>query len=171
MQHFTIHLPCKTYIRKYIIAHYTQINLPADNTFADVILAMLTSTLPTKLGKLQLDEQLARYTDKLPIRLQFNLFYRVQHQITLHNTIRLNRYFQNLFKEDLCNTVERIHRFTGIDRRTAIEYFAANHGIDVEIDITMEALVKMEQRYRTDKKQNKSLPKTSTLPAIPSLFG
>lgn len=162
MQYFTLHLPCKTYIKKYLQTNYGQIVLPAQNTFSDVTTAILTSSLGTKLGKRGLDEQLQRYNDVLPIKCRMDLFYRsFPKEIPHHATIRINRFFENQFKEHFCNTVDLWVRIMNIERKQAIEKCADANGLDIEIDITFEALKKMEHRHRIEKLNTTPPPPTT----------
>lgn len=159
MQFFTVPLPTKTYLKKYLTSIYGEVRIPSDNTFSDVLLAMMASNFHVKLGKLRLDEQLGRYCDKLPIKFQPDLFYRLPNALSEHNIIRINRYFENKFKEDFCSAVERM-TWMGLDRQTAIEHFAEAHSIELEVDVTFDALKKMEYRYRKEKEE-KSLAQLS----------
>jgi len=86
---------------------------------------------------------------EIKMQIPFHWFRKLtMKELTPHQVIRINRHLQNMFEKDLCEIVFRAHYFLGIDRQVAIECFAHNHGIQLEIDITFEALKKMEYRYR-----------------------
>lgn len=155
MQFFTVHLPVKGYIRKYLQSTYgADIHIPSSNTFSDVVLSMLATKLHCKLGKLHLDQQLNRHTDKIRVRLSGDLFYQLPREVSDHSKIRINRYFENLFKEEFCKTVSMMVDFQGMEIKKAIETAADKFGIEIETDISMDALLKMEFRYRTNLKKS-----------------
>ncbi|RYZ63039.1 MAG: hypothetical protein EOO14_00380 [Chitinophagaceae bacterium] len=170
MQQFTIHLPVKAYVKKYLHQKYgSPLTLSAGNVFSDVFLAMLLVPAPIKNQRRELDLQLNRYTEKVQVKIPIDLLYRVPNDLTEHSTGRLNRFFENMFKEDFCEKVEHLVSFGKIERQTAMEHFCVLYGFEMEEDISFDALKKMEWRYRKEKaeKMQKSLAHLS--PAV--LFG
>lgn len=153
MQYFTIHLPVKTYVRKYLQTTYGEhIVLNHKTKLGKILLLALSSNLPTRMDENDIDARMNRLNDKLDVKVPMDYWYRLgKKEINTDLAIHITRIFEDEFEEDLHQVVDRAHTFIGIERKQAIEYFANNHGIDLEIDISADALKKMEYRYRTDK--------------------
>jgi hypothetical protein len=175
MQFYTIHLPVKTYVRKYLQKTYGQtIVINQKSKLGKILLLALSSNLPTKMGENDIDVRLARMNDTLPVKVPMDYWYRLGvKEINPCMAINIGRIFEDEFEEDLHKIVDRAKTFLGVERKTAIEYFANNHNIDLEVDISSEALKKMEYRYRTSQEQPEKNTKKSMagLSSAFSLFG
>jgi hypothetical protein len=155
MQFYTIHLPVKTYVRKYLSTIYgNPIIIDGRSEFSDVILAKLSSSLHSFLSPTDLELRLNRFTDRIDIKLPIYYWYQLENKLDQHNIVRINRYFENRFENDFCYAVSLAVSIARQERKKAIEAFAVTHGIDVEYDITFDALKKMEYRFRKEKEKN-----------------
>lgn len=166
MQFFTLSLPVKGYVKKYLQQKYgCPLTLSANDVFSDVLLAMLLVPVPTKRSRQELDQQLGRRCHRLDIRIPFSMFYRLPKEISEHSQVRINTYFENRFREEFCDTVERLVTFGKIERQLAIEHFAAINRLEMDEDISFDCLKKMEYRYRKEReeKSKKSLPELSSV--------
>lgn len=147
---FRVYLPTKPYLCKYLQTIYGHpLVIDPQTDFGDIIITKLSSTLHCTLDKHDIDIRLNRLTDKLTIHMPIHWWYKLAiKEPTPHHIIRINRYFENMFEKDLHGVVHRASTWLNIPRQTAIEYFAENHGIELEKDITFEGLKKMEYRFR-----------------------
>lgn len=169
MQFYTIHLPVKTYVRKYLETIYgNPIFIDGKTIFSDIILSKLSSNLTSFLPATDLDTRLNRFADKVDIKIPIHYWYRLEKNVTQHTIVRINRYFENCFESDLHKHVDLQVRYVNAERKAAIESFAAEHKLDVEVDITFEAMKKMEYRHRKEKENSKKSLKG--LSPVNSLF-
>lgn len=157
MQFYTIHLPVKTYIRKYLEQRFgNPIVIDGKTIISDIVLSKLSSKLNSKLPPTDIDTRLNRFTDQIPIRIPFHYWYSLEKTFSQHSIVRINRFFENSFEEDLHKHVDLQMRYIPkMERKTAIESFAAEHRLDIELDITFEAMKKMEYRHRQEKENSK----------------
>jgi hypothetical protein len=82
------------------------------------------------------------------------------------NISYLNKHFEEKFEEELCRHCFLLNLF-GIEIKEALEDFCKRQNIEIEEDITYEALKKKE--YRERKKLEEKLSK-AVLPVQPRLF-
>jgi hypothetical protein len=167
MHWFTFHLPVKTYIKKYLSAHYGHpILLDLKDDIGFVLLNTLASRLESKASRGYLDLWKKRYDDKIVFRIPFHYFSITKKEISPFTIVLLNRYIENKFEEEL-------HRFVtnktelGITFKRSIEMFLEKSGIDLEVDISSDAIIKSEWRYR--KKKEKLFSRILSSPQ-PQLF-
>ena len=156
MKTYKLYLPTKPYLHKYLRRVYGNPSLPGTpividpaTDFGDMIITKMSSTLHCNLDKHDIDVRMNRLTEKLVIHVPIHWWYKLGcMELTPHQVIRINRYFENLFESEMHQVVHRANTWLGIDRQVAIECFAENHDIVIEQDITFEGLKKMEYRHR-----------------------
>lgn len=148
-----------------------------------VILNTLASSLDGKVCRGYSGVNDKQNPDVITFDIPFHYFYLVKKEISSQTCILINRYFENKFERELCDYVDMIHqagklRRTVVEdfaeekrlnknycikrylngseftRKKAIEDFLRQYNIDIEVDITYDAIVKMENRYR---KKNEEL--------------
>lgn len=154
MQFFTIHLPVKGYVKKYLQTLYgTNIIISTKTKIGQILLLHLSTNLSTKMDEHDIDLRMNRLTETLPLRIPFDYWYRLKlKEVSPHMAISISRFFEEEFKEEMYDVVNRAVQFIpGLERKKAIENFAQNHGIEIEFDITYEALKKMEYRFREER--------------------
>ena len=66
----------------------------------------------------------------------------------------MNRYFENKFEEELSRFVDKQDLEGWGKYKNAIEAFAKHYNIEIEEDISFEALKKMEYRFRKKNLEN-----------------
>lgn len=150
MKHYKIHLATKPYLKKFLHAIYGDpLFIDPATDFGDIIITKLSSDLHCNLDKHDIDVRMNRLTDKVTMFLPIHWWYKLKcNQLSQHQVIRINRYFENVFEKEMHEVVQRAHSWMGIERQIAIECFAENHKIELDKDITFEGLKKMEYRYR-----------------------
>lgn len=150
MKTYKIHLPTKPYLARYLTTlHGQHITIDPATDFGDIIITKLSSTLHCTMDKHDIDVRLNRLTDRVTFHIPIHWWYKLAiKEFTPHQVIRLNRYFENQFENEMHQVVHRACTWLNIPRQIAIEYFAKNHGIQLERDISFEGLKKMEYRYR-----------------------
>ena len=146
---FTLALPCKSYIKKYFTAVYgNPIILNHQTDFGDTVLTKMSATPLSQVNKHVLNLSERDYNESLKFQLPVDLLYRIEKlQLTDQQTYSINRFLENVFETDLCMTVAMAGVF-GVEKKIAIERFAARFEIRIEEEITYEALQKKEYRYR-----------------------
>lgn len=165
MQHFTFILPCKTHIKKFVTATLGApiiVDLKTDTGF--VILSTLTSRLEGKVPRGSIDHWEDRYKDKLTFRIPIHYFSISKKETSPFTFVLLNRYFENLFEKEF-NIFVGKKKNEGATIKKCIEDFLDQYGIDLEIDISFDAIKKSEWRYR------KTLSNKVSRNLSPTLFG
>jgi hypothetical protein len=145
---YTVDMPCKGYIRKYYNCLYgNPMPLTYDSDFGDTILTKMSTSPLSRVNKKILTISFKDLNSQLKFQLPMDMLYRVEDQLTEQQIYYINRYLENIFETDLCMIVSIASVF-GIEKKIAIERFAAKFGIQLEEDVTYEALQKKEYRYR-----------------------
>ncbi len=159
MKHFSLSIPTKTYLKKYLHKRYgLPIPVNSQSLFGMVMISFLEKKVYSDQPIADRDFRYASFTDKVEVVLPAYRFYHLGLHVTKEKAIVLNRYFEEQFEEDLYRHClvrvdserAKLHRKgkggCGYDK--AINEFAALHGIDLEEDITFECLKKSEYRHR-----------------------
>jgi hypothetical protein len=147
--HFTVSIPVKRYIKKYLMSRYGQLLIAQASTpFGDIVLTKLQDTKATKLSFSDRNIRLKTFNDVMKVRVPYDYFYSIgKRGVSDHSVIKINCFFENQFKELLYDYVKNALSF-GSDIKSAIEKFADQYNIEIEHDITFECLKKMEYRCR-----------------------
>jgi hypothetical protein len=148
IEHYSVSVPCKTYVRKYFCTLYgdtIQLNQQSD-TFDTILTKMVTKPLQ-RLNHHKLNQAFLFYNNQIKFQLPIDYFHRLDKDLDRQQIFSINRFLENVFESDLF-TIVNIGAAFGIERRTAIESFARNYNIILEEDITYEALKQSEYRLR-----------------------
>ncbi len=148
MKSFTFRLPVKMYIQKYLTSLYGE-TIPAkmETDIGFVVLNILASRLETKVCRGYNNQFDNPYQGIITFTVPFCYFSLTKKEITVFTRILLNRFLENKFELDMMLHVDRsLHH--GASIKSAIEEFAQKHNIDIEEDISFDALKKMEYRHR-----------------------
>lgn len=150
VRYHCISLPIKSYIRKY-----------AESVFGSPVKADHSTSLGCFINaclekNVYSNRHLAEnfiykdVTDKLPILINSWQFNALGFDFSDDKVIQLNRFLENVFEEDLfrfCQSyIDPSKRYKGF--REAIEKFCSRHKIELEIDVTFDAIKKIEYRKR-----------------------
>ena len=169
MHSFTFVLPSKTHIKKFITStHGDPIRLDLKTDIGFVILATLTSRLDGKCGRGSglIDHWQDRYKDKIIFKIPFHYLDISRKEVSPYTFALLNRYFENQFEAELNRHIQKSIA-GGNTIKKGIENFMDHYGIELEEDISYDAVKKAEYRSR------KNLSKKSTRilsPAANELF-
>lgn len=163
MKYIPISIPIKPYLKKYIHSLYGQVVVVSFKTFVGMNIYCLLERKGNEKKDAKTANQL-RYrtlTDKLTIILPKDLYYRVGHVIPEDKAIVINIMYEQYLSEHLsifCDAYKK----AGRQKKEAIEDFCARFNIDIDIDITMEALRKLGiRRNSKEKKVKKSMAEMS----------
>lgn len=199
MKSFTFRLPVKRYIQKYLVSKYGEsIPVEMDSDVGFVVLQTLASRVDGKVSRGYNNQFGSPIQDTVTFHIPYYYFYLTRKEISPQTIILLNRYFENKFEEDLCNYVHSINLAfrikksivenmagkTGLtsrhlleehgglgefSRKQAIIQFVQSHGIEIEDDITLQNLVKMEYRFRK-KNENKFVRRLSFFSGVKNIY-
>ncbi len=149
MQYIPISIPVKTHIKKYIHALYGQVIVVNFKTFIGMNVYCLLQKKGTEKQASKKDTQVryALLNDKLRILVPKDLLYRTGIDIPQDKSVIINNMFEHQLSEHLFNFCEA-YLYAGFERKQGIEDFCKKYGIDIDVDITMDALVKSEYRRR-----------------------
>jgi len=149
---FTVKVPTKTYLRKFLNKLYgTPTPLTYWNPIGTFVLSLLgKDTFDINMNAAKTKTRLANYNDEIEFIGGFKTMGYKGHSINPDKIIAINRFLEDLFagllyQYCLLKKSERKWR-PGYDN--AIEDFAKLCGIEIDVDISMDALKKVEYRYR-----------------------
>lgn len=161
---YSVKVPTKSYLRKYIYAKYGQsIKLNYTTTLGTLILCMLDKEAFTiKMSDQKKEQRIQYMNDEIVFTAPLNTMRWKGYSLSKDKIIAINRYLEDMFVEDL-------HRFCKFNIKDtawrpgikdAIFSFADSYGIEVDTDISFDALKKAEFRYkkRNEKKVVTSVP-------------
>jgi hypothetical protein len=148
-----------------------------------VILNTLASSLDGKVCRGYNAVEWKQNPEMITFEIPFHYFYLVKKEISPETCVLLNRFFENKFEMELCEYVDMVNQAgklrrtvvedfadqKGLDknsslkrylngaeftRKKAIEDFIRQYNVDIEVDVSYDALKQMEIRYR---KKNQEL--------------
>jgi hypothetical protein len=170
-QAYTVKVPTKTHLRKFIYAkHGYPLKLNYQTNYGTIILCMLNrEDFSIKMSQFKIDVRLAHMNDSIELTSPINTMHYKGYNMSSDAVIAVNRYFENEFAEELyryCrdNIKDRNWR-PGIHQ--AIHSFAEIYGIEVDIDISFEALKKCEWRYRKREEEKQMSRKKNSVTFVP----
>lgn len=146
----------KPYLAKYLQTLYgSPIVFEIDNYFGTTLYAFLTKKVfylkETKIEHRKFDQFTTKLDVYLPSYWLRNAKYRTD--LTRENIIYINKHFEERFEEDLIKHCHVLSLF-GIEFQEAMEDFCKQFDIEIDEDITFEALKKKEYRERKKLVQN-----------------
>lgn len=153
MDYFTVSIPVKTYVKKYIEARYPQpMILTLNNYLGNVVYSYLEKHKADHLLRTGDNWRHLRHQklkDHIDVKIPKYLVnkYWVGLHISDIKGILINKLFEEKIAEDL-HTYCKVYHLAGMSSRQAIEDFCTEHGIELEIDITYEAFKKAQQRHK-----------------------
>jgi hypothetical protein len=170
---FALTIPTKSYIRKYIHRRYGYpVILNHKHLFGSVVLSYLQKKVYTSGATSIHQATYSTYRDRVEMVIPQSYIIKNIHglNIPLEKAIVVNRYFENQFEEDLYHfckyNLTKNGKHPGYD--VAICQFADRHAIEFDVDITFEALKKMEYRFRKnlEKKDYEFVPSSKVHPLV-----
>lgn len=163
---YSVKVPTKAYLRKYIYARWGQPGLPLKLDYTTIYGTMILCLLDKESFTIAMSDRYKEvrtsyFKDHVEFVAPITSMHFRGHSLSQDKVIAINRFFEDFFVEDLYRFCKhhidpqpKQSRRPGIDK--AIYSFADMYGIDLEDDITFEALKKAEWRYRK-KHQEKML--------------
>jgi hypothetical protein len=148
---FSVTIATKPYLKKYLHALYgNPLIFSTTNYFGMSVAAFLERPIEIQHSKDVLRRRTDKYEDKIEIKCPTSFLTkgRMGFDITDHHTITLNKLFEERFEEDLfryCN-MGIVYK---VEVKKSIEQFCWKHRIEIDGDITFDAIKKKEWRYRT----------------------
>lgn len=149
-KYHTVYLPCKPYIRKYILSRYGYPFVATNKTtFGSFVNLCLEKNIYTNEALYQ-PVLTKHYTEKLAINISNWQFVRIGFDFSPEKVIELNRFIEAMFEDHLCDFVSVKFGVVPDTRKELINAFAKMYNIEPEYDISMNALVKIEYRRRQE---------------------
>jgi hypothetical protein len=170
---FALTIPTKSYIRKYIHSRYGYpVVLNNKTLFGTVMISLLEKKAYSSGARDIHKATFSTYRDKVEMVIPQSYIIKNIHglHISIDKAIVVNRYYENQFEEDLYHfckyNLTKNGKHPGYD--VAICQFAERHCIEFDVDITFEALKKMEYRFRKnlEKKDYEFVPSTKVHPLV-----
>lgn len=148
--YFTLKILTKPYLKKYIHSLYGRtVIFSSANQFGTIILALLDKPSTIRERKEKIKMKLDEYNVELLIFCPIWFIKKNMYgfDISDNHMISLNKYIEQRFTEDLFKFCYIMNK-CGISLEEAMEEFCKCHNIEIDDDITMDALKKKEYRYR-----------------------
>jgi hypothetical protein len=149
---YSVIVPTKAYLRKYIYAEYGHpLELNYLTTLGNLVLCMLGNEyFSVKMNNNDKDTRIQYMNDKIEFMAPLSTMQYKGHSLSKDRIIAINRFIEDDFVSKMSLHVQKNlkNRSWRPGYKDAIYAFAEENGIDVEIDITFEALKKAESRYR-----------------------
>lgn len=122
----------------------------SDNRFCLFVRACLSNNVNDGLSKENQSVRMKFFTDNLQIFIPFSNMRRFGHTLSLDHIIMINRFLEIDFSNELVRHCRYITKGENryLSYKEAYEAFLEKHHIDIEDDITFDALKKMEYRSR-----------------------
>ena len=143
---YTVTIPTKTYLRKYIHSRYGQ-PIPINNhsLIGVIMISLLEKNFCTRQPSFKKDIRYTSFTDEITFLAPATLMYNYGVDMNTEKIIQVNRFFENDFEESLYRYCKYA---PNKEIKISIEQFAMMHNIILEVDTTSECLKKSEYRYR-----------------------
>lgn len=155
-RYYSLYIPTKTFLRKYLSALYGDpIVINAKNYFGLSVIGYLDRKFYHRQADAVIQQQFDKFTDRLHLHLPA-WWIRQTHfgtDLPLQNIIYLNKLFEERFEEDLSKYCVLMNT-VGIELKDAREDFCKLFNIELEIDMTDEALKQKEFRFRKNNLKN-----------------
>lgn len=148
--YFTLKILTKPYLKKYIHSLYGRtVIFSTANQFGTIIMALLEKPSVIRESKEKIKVQLNEYDAELLIFCPIWFIKKNMYgfDISENHMLSLNKFIEQRFTEDLykfCYILNRI----GVSLEDGIAEFCKCHDIEIDEDITLDALKKKEYRYR-----------------------
>lgn len=152
--YFPILIPTKRYIKKYLQSiygkgHAKEIVINTSHYFGMAILGFLDRTYYAREKKELVHQKFDVFDANLTLKAPkwWLTQKKFGSDLTKQNIIYINKLFEERFEEDMSKFCALYHT-VGVERKDALEEFCKLHDIEIDVDITMEAITKKEYRYR-----------------------
>lgn len=149
--HFSLVIYTKPYLKKYLHSLYgNPLIFDKDNLFGVTVAAFLDKPLDFHVTKEELRCRTDKYTEKMEVFLPRTILTKrrsLGYDLTDQHTITLNKFFETRFTEDLARWCE-LGAIYKVEFKKNLEDFCYRHKIELEYDISFDAIKKKEYRFR-----------------------
>lgn len=158
-KNFTINIPTKPYLAKYIASRYGHpVQLTNNTLLGIVVLSLLQKKVCTHQNLREKHLQFRSFTAQITCLAPWRYMYSYGVDLSDDQIIQLNRAWDAQFDEELyyhCQrNIKKAGRYKGYQE--SIELFADIHGIVIGEDTSFECLKKTEYRFRKSLEKNLS---------------
>ena len=147
-KYYVVYLPCKPYIVKY-----------ASHIYGYPIICNNESSLCNFMNACLVKERFSErcypkgfinvhFSGRLCLHVSGWVFKNIGFDFPTGKVIEINQFLENIFFEHLYQWCHVRHIPGKTERKVLIEEFAEEHGIELELDISLEALTRRERRMR-----------------------
>lgn len=166
-QFYSVSLPVKPHVKKFVQSlEGNTIYWKGTSPLCMILRAFLVNKTPIGYSSSRLHNAVSCRRSIITMYVPISKMGTVGTYISPDNVILINRLLEDWFEKTFLSFVQvqvkKDGRYRGY--KDAIESFVALYNIDVEEDISMDGLIKMEQRSRKKVSKNISTP-------VHSLFG
>ncbi len=149
--HYSVTLPVKPYIKKYVAAvEGSPVLFTSRSMLCMIIRAYMENKNHTGLSKKQLQTSINARTATIVVQLPMRSMHYVGTSVRPDSIILINQFLEMWFGKALLDfmkqTANRPGRYKGFNE--AYYEFAQAYGIEIEEDISLDALKKMDYRLR-----------------------
>ena len=159
--YFPLAIKTKRFLRPYLEALYgNPVCFSFNSTLGTILAGLLERPYKTHKRKDLIQFRVFDKFDKdLIIYLPKSWLkeYKVGHSLSDHSIVAFNKFFENMFEEDLYKFCE-LARSYKTETKLAIEDFCMRHHISIEEDITYDCLKQKEFRFRKEQQKVKNIP-------------
>jgi hypothetical protein len=148
--YFNVTIRTKPYLKKYLQTLYGDpIIFTTRNLLGIIIAPLLKRPVKFQHSTEVLQKRAFKFADTLEIKCHKRFIRHRKFGIFINDrqAISVNLFFENQFREDLWKFC-RLMSFLDVEITDAIEEFCTIHGIVIDEDITMDAIVQKERRFR-----------------------
>ena len=150
--YYTIAVPTKPYLKKYLQSLYGKpMIFDRDNYFGTSLVGYLERKFFTRQSETISYRHFDEFTAALIISMPSWWIIRTHFatDIPTGNVIYINKHFEERFEEDLVKFC-LVLQLGGVEVKQALETFCAMHEIELDVDMTFEAI--KQKHYRARKK-------------------
>lgn len=148
--HFSVQLPTKAYLKKYIEVLYgTPVSFDTNSYLGKIIAVVLDKNVFPERSRTVIHKTFDVYDKQLtiflPIRWMQKYYYGTD--ISAKKVVYINKLIEDKFEEELfmyCKALDLL----GIERKDALLEFCNKYNLEIDEDITFECIKKMEYRIR-----------------------
>ncbi len=146
-KYLNVHMPTKTYLKKFIT--YYEGDPPIINNkthFSQYVFACLDKSVIRDQNYRPKNLSEHGHIDQLTMLVTHRTFTHIGHTITTEKAMYINNFIKSEFSQRLTYSVLNLNLRKGMQIQQALDLFCETHGIVVEVDISLDNLIKIWQR-------------------------
>lgn len=157
-KNYSVSLPVKPYVLKYVqtIEGSSTIEFRGSSMLCLILRAYIENKNYTGLSKSQMETAITHRTAKLEVLIPFKKMYKIGTAIRPDSIVQINQFLEEWFERALVKfmneNTRKDGRYKGFQK--AYYAFAECYNIDLETDITLDGLKKMDYRLRHKKEDD-----------------